>query len=320
MLLRFIKYINIFKEKYMGQYVELIKHLDKVIDRANIKVDEPMKNHTSFKVGGPADILVTPEAIEEVKAVIKICIENGVKYYLVGNGSNLLVRDGGIRGVVIKLSKLNKIEVEGNKIVAQSGASLNKVAKVALDSGLKGFEFASGIPGSIGGASAMNAGAYDGEMSMVLESMLAIDNNGELLTLTKDEMELSYRSSAILKHGYTVVSVTINLQIGDKEVIKARMDTLAKRRSDKQPLEYPSAGSTFKRPEGHFAGKLIEDCGLKGTCVGDAQVSEKHSGFIINKKNASAQDILNLILLVQHEVEEKFGVQLHTEVRIWGED
>jgi UDP-N-acetylmuramate dehydrogenase len=320
MLLRFIKYINIFKEKYMGQYVELIKHLDKVIDRANIKVDEPMKNHTSFKVGGPADILVTPEAIEEVKAVIKICIENGVKYYLVGNGSNLLVRDGGIRGVVIKLSKLNKIEVEGNKIVAQSGASLNKVAKVALDSGLKGFEFASGIPGSIGGASAMNAGAYDGEMSMVLESMLAIDNNGELLTLTKDEMELSYRSSAILKHGYTVVSVTINLQIGDKEVIKARMDTLAKRRSDKQPLEYPSAGSTFKRPEGHFAGKLIEDCGLKGTCVGDAQVSEKHSGFIINKKNASAQDILNLILLVQHEVEEKFGVQLHTEVRIWGEN
>ena len=295
----------------MKQYVELIKHLDKVIDRANIKVDEPMKNHTSFKVGGPADILVTPEDIEEVKAVIKICIENGVKYYLIGNGSNLLVRDGGIRGVVIKLSKLNKIEVEGNKITAQSGASLYNVAKVALDNGLKGFEFASGIPGSIGGASAMNAGAYDGEMSMVLESMLAIDNNGELLTLAKDEMELAYRSSAILKHGYTVVSVTLNLQVGDKEVIKARMDTLAKRRSDKQPLEYPSAGSTFKRPEGHFAGKLIEDCGLKGTCVGDAQVSEKHSGFIINKKNASAQDILNLIMLVQHEVEEKFGVQLH---------
>ena len=304
----------------MEQYVELIKRLDKVMDRANIKVDEPMKNHTSFKVGGPADILVTPEDIAEVKAVIKICIENGVRYYLIGNGSNLLVRDGGIRGVVIKLSKLNKIEVAGNKITAQSGASLYNVAKAALDNGLKGFEFASGIPGSIGGASAMNAGAYDGEMSMVLESMLAIDNNGELLTLAKGEMELAYRSSAILKHGYTVVSVTINLQLGDKEVIKARMDTLAKRRSDKQPLEYPSAGSTFKRPEGHFAGKLIEDCGLKGTCVGDAQVSQKHSGFIINKKNASAQDILNLIILVQHEVEEKFGVQLQPEVRIWGED
>ena len=304
----------------MERYVELIKHLDKVIDRANVKVDEPMKNHTSFKVGGPADILVTPENIEEVKAVIKICRLNGVKYYLIGNGSNLLVRDGGIRGVVIKLSKLSKIEVVGSKIIAESGATLYNVAKVALSAELKGFEFASGIPGSIGGASAMNAGAYDGEMSMVLESMLAIDNNGELLTLTKDEMELTYRSSAILKHGYTVVSVTLDLKVGDKEVIKARMDTLAKRRSDKQPLEYPSAGSTFKRPEGHFAGKLIEDCGLKGTCVGDAQVSEKHSGFIINRKNASAQDILDLIMLVQHEVEEKFGVQLHTEVRIWGED
>ena len=304
----------------MKQYVQLIKHLDKVLDIANIKVDEPMKNHTSFKVGGPADILITPEDIEQIQAVIKICKENGVRYYLIGNGSNLLVRDGGIRGVVIKLSKLNKIEVEGNRVMAQSGASLYNVAQVALDAGLKGFEFASGIPGSIGGASAMNAGAYDGEMSMVLESMLAIDNNGELLTLAKDEMELTYRSSAILKHGYTVVGVTLKLQVGDKETIKARIDTLAKRRSDKQPLEYPSAGSTFKRPEGYFAGKLIEDCGLKGTCVGDAQVSEKHSGFIINRKNASAQDILSLIMLVQHEVEEKFGVQLHTEVRIWGED
>jgi UDP-N-acetylmuramate dehydrogenase len=304
----------------MKQYVELIKRLDKVIDGANIKLEEPMKNHTSFKVGGPADILVMPESIEEVQAVIKICSENGVNYYLIGNGSNLLVRDGGIRGVVIKLSKLNKIEVEGNKIIAESGASLYNVAKASLEAGLKGFEFASGIPGSIGGASAMNAGAYNGEMSMVLESILAIDNKGELLTLTKDEMELSYRSSAILRYGYTVVSVTLSLQQGDKEAIKARIDDLAKKRSDKQPLEYPSAGSTFKRPEGHFAGKLIQDCGLKGTCVGDAQVSEKHSGFIINRENASAKNILELIMLVQHEVEEKFGVQLHTEIRIWGEE
>lgn len=304
----------------MKSYEELIKHLDKVIDGANIKLNEPMKNHTSFKVGGPADILVIPENIEEVQAVIKLCREKGANYYLIGNGSNLLVRDGGIRGVVIKLSKLNKIEVEGNRIIAQSGASLYDVAKTSLDAGLKGFEFASGIPGSIGGASAMNAGAYNGEMSMVIESVLAIDNNGKLLTLTKDEMELSYRNSVILKHGYTVVSVTINLEVGDKESIKARIDDLAKKRSDKQPLEYPSAGSTFKRPEGYFAGKLIQDCGLKGICVGDAQVSEKHSGFIINKKNASAKEILDLIMLVQHEVEEKFGVQLHTEIRIWGED
>ena len=304
----------------MKQYAALIKHLDKVIDEANIKVDEPMKNHTSFKVGGPADILITPESIEEVQAVIKICSENGVKYYLVGNGSNLLVKDGGIRGVVIKLCKLNKIEVKGNNIIAQCGASLYNVSKVALEAGLKGFEFASGIPGSIGGASAMNAGAYNGEMSMVMESILAINSEGELFTIAKDHMELTHRNSAVLKYGYTVVSVTLSLLEGDKEAIKARIDDLAKKRSDKQPLEYPSAGSTFKRPEGYFASKLIQDCDLKGVCVGDAQVSEKHSGFIINKKNASARDVLDLIALVQHEVEMRFGVELHTEVRIWGEE
>jgi UDP-N-acetylmuramate dehydrogenase len=304
----------------MEKYVEVIRHLDEVMDKANIMIDEPMKNHTSFKVGGPADILVTPEDALEVQAIIRICNENKVKYYLMGNGSNLIVRDGGIRGVVIKLTKLDKIQVEGNKITAQSGASLHNVAQVALASSLKGMEFASGIPGSIGGAAAMNAGAYDGEMSMILESILAIDSEGELLTLTKDEMELSYRSSAILKHGYAVIKVTLSLHEGDREVIKARMDTLAKKRSDIQPLEYPSAGSTFKRPEGHFSGKLIQDCNLKGFCIGGAQVSEKHSGFIINKKDASAKDILDLIAFVQNEVLEKFGVELNTEVRIWGEE
>ena len=304
----------------MEKYVELIRHLYEVIDRTNILIDEPMKNHTSFKVGGPADILVTPEDTLEVQAIIKICKKNKVKYYLIGNGSNLIVRDGGIRGVVIKLTKLDKIEVEGNKIIAQSGASLQSVAQLALDSALKGMEFASGIPGSIGGAAAMNAGAYDGEMSMILESMLAINSDGELLNLTNGEMELSYRSSAILKHEYAVVKVTLSLHQGDKEVIKARMDTLAKKRSDIQPLEYPSAGSTFKRPEGYFSGKLIQDCNLKGVSIGGAQVSEKHSGFIINKKDASAKDILDLIALVQNSVKEKFGVELSTEVRIWGED
>jgi UDP-N-acetylmuramate dehydrogenase len=314
------KYINIFKEYYMEKYVELIKHLYEVIDRTNVLIDEPMKNHTSFKVGGPADILVIPEDTLEVQAIIKICKENKVKYYLIGNGSNLIVRDGGIRGVVIKLTKLDKIEVEGNKIIAQSGASLQSVAQLALDNGLKGMEFASGIPGSIGGAAAMNAGAYDGEMSMILESMLAINSEGELLNLTNGEMELSYRSSAILKHEYAVVKVTLSLHEGDKEVIKARMDTLAKKRSDIQPLEYPSAGSTFKRPEGYFSGKLIQDCNLKGVSIGGAQVSEKHSGFIINKKDASAKEILDLIALVQNKVKEKFGVELSTEVRIWGEN
>ncbi|MCB2293426.1 UDP-N-acetylmuramate dehydrogenase [Clostridium algoriphilum] len=304
----------------MKQYAKLIEQINKVTLKENIKLDEPMENHTSFKVGGPADILITPENPSEVQALIKICKENNVIYYLIGNGSNLLVRDGGIRGVVIKLCKINKIEVQGNKIIAQSGATLYDVTMVALDEGLKGIEFASGIPGSIGGAAAMNAGAYNGEMSMVLESTLVIDNNGELLTLTKDEMELSYRSSAVLKNGYTVISVTLSLQVGDKLVIKARMDELKKKRSDKQPLEYPSAGSTFKRPEGYFASVLIQECDLKGTCVGDAQVSVKHSGFIINKESATAKNILDLIKFVQDKVKEKFGVELSTEVKIWGED
>ncbi|HEY8893005.1 MAG TPA: UDP-N-acetylmuramate dehydrogenase [Clostridium sp.] len=304
----------------MMLYEELIKQINKVTNKVNININEPMKKHTSFKVGGPADILVTPEDAIEVQSIIKICKENKVDYYLIGNGSNLLVRDGGIRGVVIKLCKLNKIEVQGNKITAQSGASLYDVTMAALGKGLKGIEFASGIPGSIGGAAAMNAGAYDGEMSMVLGSVIAIDNNGELITLTKDEMELSYRSSAILKYGYAVISVTLDLKVGDMEVIKARMDVLAKKRSDKQPLEYPSAGSTFKRPEGHYASVLIQNCDLKGTSVGDAEVSVKHSGFIINKKDASAKDILDLIKLVQNVVNEKFGVQLTTEVKILGEE
>ncbi|MGK0466168.1 UDP-N-acetylmuramate dehydrogenase [Clostridium sp.] len=304
----------------MKRYAELIKKLDEVVDRANIKLQEHMKNHTYFKVGGPADILVTPEDVNQVSAVIKICNENKINYFLIGNGSNLLVKDGGIRGVVIKLSNLNKIDIQGNKIIAESGATLYDVAQRALGAGLKGMEFASGIPGSIGGAAAMNAGAYDGEMSMVMESMLAIDTEGNLLNLTNGEMELSYRSSAILKHGHAVARVTLCLQEGDKEVIKARMDHLAKIRSDKQPLEYPSAGSTFKRPDGHYASLLIQECGLKGTSVGDAQVSEKHSGFIINRKNSSAKDILDLILIVQNQVEEKFGVKLYTEVKIWGED
>jgi UDP-N-acetylmuramate dehydrogenase len=304
----------------MMQYEKIIKQINKVTSKENIKINELMENHTSFKVGGPADVLVTPENAMEVQSIIKICKENKVDYYLIGKGSNLLVRDGGIRGIVIKLCKLDKIEVEGNKIIAQSGASLYDVTMVALDKGLKGVEFANGIPGSIGGAAAMNAGAYNGEMCMVLESTLVIDNNGKLLTLTKDQLELSYRSSAILKYGYTVISVTLALEPGDRIVIKARMDDLWKKRNDKQPLEYPSAGSTFKRPEGHYASVLIQDCNLKGTSVGDAQVSDKHSGFIINKKNASAKDILDLINLVQCQVEEKFGVQLSTEVKIWGED
>jgi len=297
-----------------------IRSVIDVAGHENVKIDEPMKNHTSFKVGGPADVLVYPSNYEMVKDLINICKENKVDYFILGNGSNLIIRDGGIRGVVIKLGHLNKIVVDENLVSAQCGAKLYSVADQALKNSLSGLEFASGIPGSIGGATAMNAGAYDGEMAKVIESALAIDNEGNIRELNKGELEFGYRNSAILKYGYIVLETRMRLSNGDKAFIKERMDDLAERRKSKQPLEYASAGSTFKRPEGYFAGKLIQDSGLKGTSVGDAEVSEKHSGFIINKGNATAKDVLDLIEVVKAKVYEKFKVELHTEVRIIGED
>lgn len=294
--------------------------LTRVLDPKDILIDEPMKKHTSFKVGGPVDILVTPENSQQVLDVIKLCKDDNVPYYIIGNGSNLLVRDGGIRGVVIKLSKLDKITVNGEIINSESGVELKKVSDIALDNSLTGFEFACGIPGSVGGAVAMNAGAYNGEISQVIESAKVIDNNGNVKILNKDELELGYRMSSILKYGYTVLEVTFKLEVGQYDKIKNRIEELNNRRSDKQPLEYPSAGSTFKRPEGYFAAKLIEDAGLKGMNVGDAEVSTKHSGFIINKGNATAADILNLIKIVQRKVKDSFNVELCTEVRIIGEE
>lgn len=304
----------------MSLDMNFINELRKILGVENVVIDEPMKNHTSFKVGGPADVLVYPTNYDMITQVIKLCKEINVNYFILGNGSNLLVKDGGIRGVVIKFAKLNKITIDGEKIIAESGAKLNDVSAAALNSSLTGFEFASGIPGSIGGATTMNAGAYDGEMSKVLHSALVIDNKGEIRSLSKEELELSYRMSAILKYGYIVLQVTLKLKLGDKDKIKARIDELTQKRTDKQPLEYASAGSTFKRPEGYFASKLIQDAGLKGVHVGAAEVSEKHSGFLINKGGASAKDVLKLISLVQTKVHEKFGVELHTEVRIIGED
>jgi len=297
-----------------------IRSVIDVAGHENVKIDEPMKNHTSFKVGGSADVLVYPSNYEMVKDLINICKENKVDYFILGNGSNLIIRDGGIRGVVIKLGHLNKIVVDENLVSAQCGAKLYSVADQALKNSLSGLEFASGIPGSIGGATAMNAGAYDGEMAKVIESALAIDNEGNIRELNKGELEFGYRNSAILKYGYIVLETRMRLSNGDKAFIKERMDDLAERRKSKQPLEYASAGSTFKRPEGYFAGKLIQDSGLKGTSVGDAEVSEKHSGFIINKGNATAKDVLDLIEVVKAKVYEKFKVELHTEVRIIGED
>ncbi|WP_346934665.1 UDP-N-acetylmuramate dehydrogenase [Clostridium sp.] len=297
-----------------------IRSVIDVAGHENVKIDEPMKNHTSFKVGGPADVLVYPSNYEMVKDLINICKENKVDYFILGNGSNLIIRDGGIRGVVIKLGHINKIVVDENLLSAQCGAKLYSVADQALKNSLSGLEFASGIPGSIGGATAMNAGAYDGEMAKVIESALVIDNEGNIRELNKEELEFGYRNSAILKYGYIVLETRMRLSNGDKALIKERMDDLAERRKSKQPLEYASAGSTFKRPEGYFAGKLIQDSGLKGTSVGDAEVSEKHSGFIINKGNATAKEVLDLIEVVKAKVYEKFKVELHTEVRIIGED
>ncbi|OFI07492.1 UDP-N-acetylenolpyruvoylglucosamine reductase [Clostridium acetireducens DSM 10703] len=304
----------------MNQYKGFTIKLKKVFKSENILINEPMKNHTSFKVGGPVDILVMPETYKEVLFVIELCKEYSIPYYLIGNGSNLLVRDGGIRGVVIKLCKLDKVEIKENKIISQCGASITKVSKIALENELKGLEFACGIPGSVGGAATMNAGAYDGDISQVVERVSVIDDKGNVLNLSNGELEFGYRTSAILKYNYIVLEVVFKLEKGNYNDIKNKIEELSKKRREKQPLEFASAGSTFKRPKGHFTGKLIEDSGLKGMRVGDAEVSKKHAGFIINRGNAHAKDILELINFVKKTVKEEYNVELATEVRIIGED
>ncbi|MBV4426198.1 UDP-N-acetylmuramate dehydrogenase [Clostridium tyrobutyricum] len=304
----------------MNKFRDFSNDLIKILDEKDIKIDEPMSSHTSFKVGGPADILITPESADQVLDAVKLCKSKNVPYYIMGNGSNLLVKDGGIRGVVVKLTKLKSIKIQGSRIIVSSGACLKDVSQKALDNSLTGFEFACGIPGSVGGAVTMNAGAYNGEISNVIESVIVIDNHTKKRILNLEQLELAYRMSSILKYGYIVLQVTFKLEKGDHSKINDRIENLNRRRSEKQPLEYPSAGSTFKRPEGHFAAKLIEDSGLKGMSVGGAQVSEKHSGFIINKEDATSKDILDLINLVQDTVKQKFNVDLYTEVRIIGED
>lgn len=282
--------------------------------------DEPMQKHTTFRVGGPADYFVMPETIEQVQKVVTLCKEEEIPYYIVGNGSNLLVSDKGYRGVIIQIGKrFGQIEVKENQITAQAGALLSAVANRALEAGLAGFEFAAGIPGSLGGACVMNAGAYGGEMKDVLLSVTVLTPEGEVLTIPREELELGYRTSIIEKKHYLVLEAVIELQKGDPEEIKAVMDDLRQRRIDKQPLEYPSAGSTFKRPEGYFAGKLIQDADLKGFQVGGAQVSEKHAGFVINKNHATASDIYELMRQVSEKVEEESGVRLEPEVKRLGE-
>lgn len=295
--------------------------LTNIIGKDSVFVDEPMSRHITFRVGGPADFFVTPGTKEEVRDVIRVCQEEKMPYYIVGNGSNLLVSDKGYRGVIIQIYKeMNEVVVEGDMIKAQAGALLSGIAAKALAAELTGFEFASGIPGTIGGACVMNAGAYGGEMKDVLESVTVLTGEGEILEIHRENLELGYRTSVIAKKGYVVLEAALKLKHGEGAKIKAYMAELKEKRVTKQPLEYPSAGSTFKRPEGHFAGKLIEDAGLRGFQVGGAQVSEKHCGFVINRDHATAADIMELMRQVQIRVKENSGVDLEPEVKMLGDE
>lgn len=299
---------------------DFYKKLTNIIEPSRVKCDEPMNRHTTFRVGGAADYFVIPRTKEEVRDVIAQCKEEGIPYYMLGNGSNLLVADKGYRGVIIQIYKeMSKITVNGTKVTVQAGALLSRIAAEVLDHELTGFEFAAGIPGTLGGACMMNAGAYGGEMKDVLSEVLVLTPEGEFLTLKAEELELGYRTSIITRKGYVVLEAVITLEKGVEKSIRERMEELREKRVTKQPLEYPSAGSTFKRPEGYFAGKLIEDTGLRGFRVGGAQVSEKHCGFVINRGDATAADIVELMRQVSERVEEKFGVGLEPEVRRLGE-
>ena len=297
----------------------MLTKLEELIGKGHVLYDEPMKKHTTFRVGGPARALVEPGSAEDVKSVVEFCKSEQIPYYIVGNGSNLLVSDQGYEGVIIQIYKqMNRVEITENEIHAQAGALLSMIANRAMEAELTGFEFAAGIPGTLGGACVMNAGAYGGEMKDVLETVTVLTRDGDVKTLTKDELELGYRTSVIAKKDYIVLSAVIRLENGRKEEIKAVMDDLKEKRITKQPLEYPSAGSTFKRPEGYFAGKLIQDAGLRGFQVGGAQVSEKHCGFVVNKDQATAADVMNLMNQVSDKVYEMSGVRLEPEVKRLG--
>lgn len=298
----------------------LYEKLITLTSERNVMVNEHLRNHTYTRLGGQADFYVTPETYEQVQQIIKLANQENIAFTMLGNGSNLIVKDGGIRGIVMNLQKLSAIKTDSNMIIAQSGARIIDVSREALKEELTGLEFACGIPGSVGGALYMNAGAYGGEIKDVLTSTLVVNREGELLTLTAEQLDLDYRTSNIPDRGYIVLEATFTLKAGDPKAIKEVMDDLTYKRESKQPLEYPSCGSVFKRPPGHFAGKLIQDSDLQGKQIGGAQVSLKHAGFIVNKDHASAKEYIELIHYVQKTVKEKFNVNLEREVRIIGED
>ena len=288
----------------------------------NIHLQEPMSQHTTFRVGGPADCLIEICDKEELKKICKFLGMTGIPFFVMGNGSNLLVSDQGYRGVILKIQAgMNEIRVEGTRLIAQAGATMAQVARAAMEHGLTGLEFASGIPGTVGGGVVMNAGAYDGDMSQVVKNVEVLSPEGEFWNLDNETMEFGYRTSSIKGQAYVVTEVEFALAEGDPAQIKAVMDGLAAKRREKQPLEFPSAGSTFKRPEGHFAGKLIMDAGLRGFSVGGAQVSEKHCGFLINTQpgTTTAGDIMTLIRHVQNIVKDTFDVTLEPEVIFLGD-
>ena len=290
------------------------------VPEEDILPDEPMSRHTTFRVGGEAQCLIRISNVKQLQKLIPYFRQVEVPYFVLGNGSNLLVSDKGYEGVILQIgNKMNTITAEGTRIVAQAGALLSQVARNALENVLTGFEFASGIPGSIGGGVVMNAGAYGGEMKQVVESVLVMDTQGEILELSGDSMEFGYRTSIIKNRPFLVLEVRLKLAQGEMESIAATMEELAIKRREKQPLEYASAGSTFKRPEGYFAGKLIMDAGLRGYSIGGARVSEKHCGFVVNTGKASAADVAEVIREVQERVKDKFGVSLETEVIFLGD-
>lgn len=298
---------------------EIFNEFCKVLGSDHVMCDEPMKKHTTFRIGGPAACFLSPHSTEEIQKVLQICEDEGLPYFIMGNGSNLLVSDEGYDGVVIQLYRnFSNIQIEGTRLTAQAGALLSSLAKTAMEEDLTGMEFAGGIPGTLGGAVVMNAGAYGGEMKDILEQVTVLSREGEVLTLQAGELEMGYRTSKVKTADYIVLEAVIRLQKGDPEAIRARMRELTEMRTGKQPLEYPSAGSTFKRPEGYFAGKLIMDSGLRGYRVGKAQVSEKHCGFVINTGDATAADVVQLMKDVAHKVKEDSGVDLEPEVKFLG--
>ena len=299
---------------------EIIKKFCDLLGEERVFTGEAMSRHTTFKIGGPADYFLMPDKDTDVGRIVKICKESAIPYFILGNGSNLLVGDGGYRGAVIQIYKnMSAVTVEGTKITVQAGALLSSVAAAAKNAALTGFEFAGGIPGTMGGAVVMNAGAYGGEMKDVLTEVTVMDEEGEIVTLPADKLELGYRTSIIKTAGYIVLQAKLQLKEGNPEVIRETMKDLTIRRTTKQPLEYPSAGSTFKRPEGYFAGKLIMDSGLAGYQVGGAQVSEKHCGFVINAGGATARDVRTLMDNVRDIVYKKYGVTLEPEVKFLGD-